>query len=117
MFNEGKKIPNDKMIYGVILRDGLFVKKGDVMAFLDAAEYDRWFNSSDGKAIRWLAADEVKKRFGSDFVVMMSDDGRCDRHVMRRHDAERFVDFYNSEAENHVDFFRSVYQAKSTNFY
>lgn len=118
MFHMKGQIPNDEMIYGEILRDGLFVKKGDVMAFLDAMEYDRWFNSGDGKVIRRLVFDEVQKRFGHDFVVLMSNDARLDRHVMRRFNAERFVDYYSSDfADNHVDFYRSVYQIKPTNFY
>lgn len=118
MFHMKGQIPYSEMSYGEVLHDGLFLKKGDVIAFLDSVEYDKWCNSSGKKILKWLSFDEIKKRFGSDFVVLMSNDASCDRHVMRRFDAERFVDYYTCEyADNHVDFYRSVYQVKPTNFY
>lgn len=115
--NEGKKIPNDKMTFAEVLQDGLFVKKGDVIAFLDPFEYDKWCQSSNKKVLQRLTVNEVQKRFGKDFIVLMSNDARCDRHVMSRFEAEKFVAYFSSETDNRADFFRNVYQIKPTNFY
>lgn len=118
VFHMKGQIPYDEMSYGEILQDGLFLKKGDIIAFLDSVEYDRWCHSNNRKILKWLSVDEIKKRFGNDFVVLMSNDARCDRHVMRRYDAERLVDYYSCDySDNRITFYNSVYQISPTNFY
>lgn len=111
------QIPYSEMSFGEILQDGLFLKKGDIIAFLDSVEYDKWFKSGNGKILKWINFEEVQKRYGRDFVVLMSNDARCDRHVMRRFDAEKFVNYYSNDYGNKVTFYKSVYQVRPTNFY
>lgn len=71
------KIPFKDLIYVEAQKDGLFVRRGDVLAFIDAEEAGRWFRSgadaSREPVLRELSYEEVQKQLGADFVVTMSD--------------------------------------------
>lgn len=128
------KIAFKDLLYAEILRDGLFVKKGDIIAFIDAEEFGRWARSaadaSREPSLRELSYEDVQKRLGADFVVTMSDSGTYDRHAMRFSDAAKLT-FDNRSAMDDVGmfdmdvfggaayalFFRHVYQLLPSNFY
>lgn len=128
------KIPIKDLIYAEVQRDGLFVKRGDVLAFIDAEEFGRWARSaadaSREPSLRELSYEDVQKRLGADFVVVMSDSGAYDRHAMRFSDAARLT-FDNRSAMDDVGmfdmdvfggawyvlFYRHVYELKPSNFY
>ena len=54
--------------------------------------------------VRKMTVGAVRERFGADFVILMSDDGRYDRHVMRRFAATRVV---YKRGCHYVDFLRA----------
>lgn len=128
------KIPFKDLIYAEVQRDGLFVKKGDVLAFIDAEDAGRWFRSSADAsrepALRELTYEDVQTKLGVDFVVTMSDSAVYDRHAMRFSDAAKLtfdnrpyiddvgifdMDVFSGAA--YVLFYRHVYQVLPTNFY
>ena len=128
------KIPFKNLIYAEAQKDGLFVRRGDVLAFIDAEESGRWFRSgadaSREPVLRELSYEEVQKQLGADFVVTMSDSAVYDRHAMRFSDAAKLtfdnrpyiddvgafdMDVFGGAA--YVLFFRHVYQMLPSNFY
>lgn len=128
------KIPFKELLYAEVQRDGLFVKAGDILAFIDAEEFGRWARSaadaSRGPSLRELSYEDVQKKLGEDFVVVMSDSGAYDRHAMRFSDAAAMT-FDNRQYLDdvgmfdldvfggawYVTFYRHVYELNPSNFY
>lgn len=102
------KIPNTDMTFGEVLEDSEYLRAGDVIAY---TADDAW---AAFVPVRKVTVGAVRERFGADFVILMSDDGRYDRHVMRRFAATRVA---YKRGCHYVNFFKSVYQPLPTNFY